>query len=108
MRKQTILAAFLSILVSAGVFADSLKFVRGDVVLENRERSNPLYEGYDLWLFRGGTYAILFDGWVLNTKPIPYAGSGHFLVPSPNQVIFQHERSVAVWDGVVRLARAEG
>lgn len=39
--------------------------------------------------------------WQLTWKPIPFTGSGHFIEPDQNEVVFHYDQTVSVWDGAV-------
>src|SRR5881628_2196394 len=99
MRARSLALALLAALVAA---APLLAFDRGEVLLENRTQTSKqtATDNYDLWQYSSGTYASL-TGWALIEKPVPYTGSGHFLVPQANQIIFHSGQTVSVWDGVI-------
>lgn len=99
MRARSIVLALLATVLAA---TPLLAFDRGEVLLENRTQpAKPLDPStYDLWQYSGGAYASL-TAWTLIEKPVPYTGSGHFLVPQANQIIFHSGQTVSVWDGVI-------
>ncbi|HEY8130381.1 MAG TPA: hypothetical protein VII12_00705 [Thermoanaerobaculia bacterium] len=80
-------------------------FERGEVYFETRthfaDRGQDV-TGFDLWIYRSGwNYAASGGGHLLIYKYVPFAGPGQFfLVPAPNHILFQHDRTVSVWDGV--------
>jgi hypothetical protein len=99
------ITALFALLLAAPSFA----FNRGYVELENRSRvpgeTRPYYE---LWEHVGWHYAFFAGGWRLTDKVVPYTGSGHFLIPAPNQIVFHSEQTVSFWDGVVHNFWEEG
>jgi len=100
----------LVIMAVLALAAPLAAFERGDVLLETHVSvpiiGTPAFP-YDLWQYSGGGYALSVE-WLLSEKYIPFSGPGHFLVPSPNKIVFHHEQTVSVWDGVRQLFTTEG
>lgn len=85
-------------------------FDRGDVLLENRSHrpGDGNSTSYDSWIHFGWHYAFAM-GSALMYKPVPYHGvPGHFLIPTPADIVFHHERIVSHWDGVPRRGNTPG
>jgi hypothetical protein len=100
MRSRTILLSLAVLLSAVPLLA---AFNPGDVLLENRtDRSS-----FELWEHFGGPYALLV-GFPLIYKDVPFTGPGHFLAPSPGQIVFHSNQTVSVWDGVDRLYTEAG
>lgn len=95
-------AALLTILLALPLAA----FDRGSVLLENRSQPPYSLTVYtDLWgHVPGWPYALAAHGLPLNLKGVPYYGSGSFLAPAPNRIVFHSDRTVSWWDGVYREA----
>ena len=88
-------------------------FDRGEVYFGTR--THYMYAGqdrtsFDLWVYRSGwDYALATGGVLLIYKYVPFAGPGQFfLVPAPNRILFEHDRTVSVWDGVYHYFEEPG
>lgn len=80
-------------------------FERGHVYIETDTTDTRNGEnGSDLWVHVGAPYAVNANVWLLIDKLIPYyAVGGHFLIPTPNLVVFHgYHHNVSWWDGVLR------
>ncbi len=89
----------------------SAEFHRGNVwigTLSHAPAHGITEPVHDIWVHFGWKYASL-TGWLLIDKIVPFAsGSGHFLIPAENQVLFHHQQMVSFWDGVVQRASEPG
>jgi hypothetical protein len=99
-----VLATFLTAPMAA--------FDRGEVYFETRTHfvdfGNDV-TSWDLWVYQSvWSYAALGGGVPLIYKYVPFAGTGHFLVPAPNRILFTTDRTVSVWDGVARYYNEPG
>lgn len=77
-------------------------FIRGEVYFEtpHRYRGGDV-TGADLWITGPDwSYAGLGGGSLLIHKHVPIVGPGRFLVPAHDRLLFVHERTVSVWDGI--------
>ena len=84
--------------------ADAAFFDRGTVVIKD-EVSDPfttVLPRYEMWSFDlrwEVDYAIATGVFPLTEDYVPYNGSGHLLAPSPDVVVFHHDRIVSWWNG---------
>ena len=98
----------LVLLVLSALLATPLSataFNRGMVLVEVRSHIKDVAGDpptYQLWLTIAGPFTVSAGGWRLIDKPIPFNGSGRFLMPTPDQVLFHTDQTVSFWDGVVR------
>lgn len=92
---RTLAAALLFAAVAAPLSADA--FTPGNVYLEDLSQAGGS-TGYELWLHVGWQYAT-GTGYPLIDKVPPFTGPGHFIIPSSSQMLFEHERTVAFWNG---------
>lgn len=100
MRSRRIAAAVLAIILAAPLVASE----RGSVLFETRTRvPGRATPSHELWLYlMGHRYAVAAGGTLLIHKTVPYSGPGRLLIPASDQIVFHHERTVSVWDGVYR------
>lgn len=101
-----IVAVAFSFLLATSLYA----YDRGNVLLEYRSEKpsvGPSSTYYELWVHFGWRYTVA-TGIVNFHKYVPFDGPGHVLIPAPNQVVFHHENTVAMWDGVLVPHNAEG
>jgi hypothetical protein len=88
-------------------------FDRGEVYFGTRthfvDRGQDV-TGFDLWVYQSAwSYAASGGGVPLIYKYVPFAGPGQFfLVSAPNRVLFEHDRTVSVWDGVYHYFEEPG
>ena len=88
-------------------------FDRGEVYFGTRTHfvsGGQDVTGFDLWIYRSAwNYAALGGGVLLIYKYVPFAGPGQFfLVPAPNRILFEHDRTVSIWDGVYHYFEEPG
>jgi hypothetical protein len=98
--------ALLLVIAAAPLFAMD----RGTVLLDVRTTipETPRIS-YDFWQYRDGwPYALDSGGEALIYKHVPLSGSGHLLVPAPDQFVFEDDGTVSMWDGVQRVFTEPG
>ncbi len=99
MSRRALALVVLSILLSLPAAA----FDKGDVLFEYRAHTpgDANSRSYELWVHNIGWRYAVMQGSALIYKPVPYSGlGGHLLIPSPNEIVFHHQRTVSLWDGV--------
>lgn len=90
--------ALLLAIAAAPLFAMD----RGTVLLDVRTHVPETPKiSFDFWQYRDGwPYAIQSGGEALIFKHVPLTGTGHLLVPAPDQFVFEDDGTVSTWDGV--------
>jgi hypothetical protein len=86
----------LAVLLAAP--ASTAAFHTGEVQL-----AVPKKTGFELWDYRSEwnvNYTMASGGCVLIYKCVFYA-SGHFVIPTPNGVIFEDSKTISFWDGTL-------
>src|SRR5712692_820837 len=105
----------LALLILSALLTSPLSaFDRGEVYFGTRTHfasfAGQDVTSFDLWLYRSGwNYATFTGSNLLIYKYVPYAGPGQFfLVPAPDRILFEHDRTVSVWDGVEHYFQEPG
>ena len=103
LRSIAVLVLFLAALPLAA-------FERGEVYFEHTStypgNSSPYSEA---WVFAPAfTHAFGTGGTLLLYKEVPMFGEGHFFIPAPNEILFHHDQTVSVWDGVNHVFNEPG
>jgi len=101
--KTRFLLSITLVLATAPAFAQF--FARGSVIIED-EVTNPfttVQPWYEMWAFEplgSVNYAAATGGTLLINDYIPYNGAGHLVVPSPDLMVFNHDKTVSWWNTV--------
>jgi len=107
MRFRPLAVLALLLLATAAPLA---AFERGEVYFEHTSTYPGNASPYsEVWVFAPGfTHAAGAGAAPLIYKDVPMFGEGHFFIPAPNEILFHHDQTVSVWDGVNHLFTEPG